>query len=156
MNNLRRKETEMPTKPIPNGYHTLTPYITVRGVSKVIEFLKEAFAAEEINRFTLPDGTIKNVELRVGDSMVMMAEANDHFGPRPTTLYMYVKNTDEAYQRALKAGAKSLMEPQDMFYGDRNGGVEDAGGNIWWIATHKEDVSQEEIVKRFQEMKEPH
>lgn len=138
----------MAVKAIPDGYHTLTPYIVNKDASKVIEFLKEAFGAEEIRRTDLPNGRVANAELRIGTSMVMVAEAQEEYGPKPATIYMYVTDTDGLYKKAIDAGAKSIMEPSDQFYGDRNAGVEDLAGNQWWIATHIEDVSPEEIAKR--------
>ncbi|MCI0331362.1 MAG: VOC family protein [candidate division Zixibacteria bacterium] len=134
--------------PIPKGYHTVTPYLTVEGTAKLIEFLKKAFDAKEKERMTRPDGTIGHAEVKIGDSIVMMGDAMGGHPARPTNLYLYVKNTDAFYKRALAAGAASTMEPQDMFWGDRNAGVKDLFGNEWWIATHKENVSPKEMKKR--------
>ncbi len=114
----------------------------------MIDFLKQAFDAEETERMARPDGTISHAEVRIGDSIVMMGEPTDRTETQPGHLYVYVDNTDATYQRALKAGAVSLMEPIDQFYGDRNAGVKDAFGNTWWIATHVEDVSPEELQRR--------
>jgi uncharacterized glyoxalase superfamily protein PhnB len=137
------------TKPIPDGFHSVTPYVTVKGVPKTIEFLKAAFGArldhEPIKR---PDGAIMHATLKIGDSMVMLAEESEHAKAAPTTLHLYVPNADTVYQTAIKAGGKSMMEPTDMFYGDRSGGVKDPAGNSWFIATHKEDVGQQELQKR--------
>ncbi len=138
----------MAVTPIPEGYHTVTPYLVVQGVPKLIDFLKQAFDAQEIMRMPRPDGTIMHAEVRVGDSAVMMGEARGEFKPMPGSLYLYVDDTDATYQRALQAGATSLMEPADQFYGDRHAGVVDAVGNHWWIATHIEDVLPEELARR--------
>ena len=138
----------MAVKAILEGYHSVTPYLTVQGAATLLDFLKQAFAATELHRMTRPDGTVGHAEVRFGDSVVMLAEARDEWQPRPGALYLYVHDTDAAYQRALQAGATSLMEPADQFYGDRNAGVKDPVGNHWWIATHKEDVSPEELAKR--------
>ena len=138
----------MAVKAIPEGYHSVTPYLTVQGAATLLDFLKQAFAATELHRMTRPDGTVGHAEVRIGDSVVMLAEARDEWQPMPGALYLYVHDTDAAYQRALQAGATSLMEPADQFYGDRNAGVKDPVGNHWWIATHKEDVSPEELAKR--------
>jgi PhnB protein len=139
----------MAVKPIPDGFHTVTPYLTVPGVAKLIDFLKQAFEAEEtMPRFALPDGRIMHAEVRIGDSMVMMGEPQAPWQPMPASMYLYVKDTDATYKRALQAGATSLMEPADQFYGDRNAGVKDPSGNVWWIATHVEDVKPEEMGKR--------
>jgi uncharacterized glyoxalase superfamily protein PhnB len=138
----------MPVESIPEGYHTVTPYLTVQGAETLLEFLQRAFDAVEQERVARADGTIGHAEVRVGDSMVMLAEARGEWKPMPSALYLYVKDTDATYRRALEAGACSLMEPADQFYGDRNAGVRDPVGNIWWIATHKEDISPEELTRR--------
>ena len=140
----------MAVKPIPDGYHTVTPYLTVQGVPKLIDFLKQAFEAQELERMTQPDGTIGHAEVRIGDSVVMMGEARDEWKPMPSGIYLYVNDTDAVYKRALQAGATSIMEPADQFYGDRSAGVKDSSGNHWWIATHKEDVPPAELKKRAQ------
>ena len=138
----------MAVKPVPDGYHTVTPYLTVRGVPKLIDFLKQAFEAREIERMAQPDGTIRHAEVRIGNSVVMMSEAGGEREPMPGAIYLYVNDTDALYTRALQAGATSLMEPADQFYGDRSAGVRDPSGNHWWIATHQEDVPPEELKRR--------
>src|SRR5579875_3660143 len=121
----------MAVKPIPDGFHTVTPYLTVPGVAKLSDFLKQAFEAEEtMPRFPLPDARSTHAEGRIGDSMVMMGEAQAPWQPMPASMYLYVKDTDATYKRALQAGATSLMEPADQFYGDRNAGVKDPSGNV--------------------------
>ena len=135
-------------KPIPEGYHTVTPYLTVKGVGKLIDFLKQALNAKDRERHLRPDGSIGHAEMKIGDSIVMMGEAGGQWQPMPANLYVYVPDTDASYRRALAAGATSIMEPADQFYGDRNAGVKDPCGNHWWLATHKEDVSPEEMKKR--------
>ncbi len=147
----------MPLKSIPEGYHSVTPYLVVEGVSALIDFLKQAFDATEIERMSRPDGTIQHAEVRIGDSVIMMAEPTAPWKPMPTMLYIYVDDTDSTYQRALKAGATSVQEPANQFYGDRNAGVKDQSGNFWYIGTHVEDVSPEEIRKRAAaKPKQPH
>jgi len=140
----------MSVKPIPDGYHSVTPYLTVQGVTKLIDFLKQAFEAQEIERMTRPDGTIGHAEVKIGDSIVMMGEAGGEWQPMPGAIYLYVNDVDTTYQCALQAGAVSTMEPMNQFYGDRSAGVKDPSGNLWWIATHKEDLSREELMKRAQ------
>ena len=140
----------MAVKPVPHGYHCVTPYLAVQGALRLIDFVKQAFDAQEIEHMNRPDGTIAHAEVRIGDSMVMIADAAPPWKPMPTGLYLYVNDTDATYQRAMQAGATSLMEPADQFYGDRNAGVEDPCGNYWWIATHKEDLSPEELARRAQ------
>ncbi len=134
-------------KPVPDGYHSVTPYLTVPGVARLIDFLKEAFGAVEIERMARGDGTVQHAQVKIGDSFVMMGEPQPP-RPSPATLYLYVDNVDEVYRRAIEAGGKSLREPRNEFYGDRGGGVEDPAGNQWWIATHVEDVSPEELQRR--------
>ena len=148
----RRQAAPAPTpdgvKPIPDGYHTVTPYLTIRDVPRLIEFLQQAFGATEILRMPGPDGTIMHAEVALGDSRVMMGEANASAPPMPGSIHLYVVDTDALYHLALQAGATSLREPADMFYGDRMAGVRDPVGNHWWIATHKEDLSAAELARR--------
>ena len=141
----------MRVKPIPKGYHTVTPYLVVEDAAGLINFLKKSFDAKEKERMTRPDGGIMHAEVTIGDSRVMMADAMGPYKPTPTTIYLYVKNTDATYKRTLAAGATSAMEPADMFWGDRNAGVKDPFGIQWWIATRKENVSPKELKKRAAE-----
>ena len=142
-------------KPIPNGYHSVTPYLINDNASRLIEFLKLAFDAEETNRLSGPDGRVMHAELRIGDSMVMVSDASGEWKPMPASLAVYVENVDATYKRALDVGALSLREPTDQFYGDRSAGVKDLAGNHWWIATHLEDVPPEELRLRAEQwMKE--
>ena len=136
-------------KPAPNGYHTVTPYILVHGADKLIDFIKKAFDAKEVERVTMPDGSIGHAEVRLGDSVIMVSDAKgEQYKPMPTGIYLYVEDCDATYNRALQEGATSLMEPANQFYGDRSSGVKDQFGNQWWIATRKEDLSPEEYTKR--------
>jgi uncharacterized glyoxalase superfamily protein PhnB len=145
-----KEDVSMAVKPIPEGYHSVTPYLVVRGAAKLIDFLTQAFEAKEIFRMPRPDGTVMHAEVKIGDSIVMMGEAMGDMQPMPGTMYLYVHDADAVYRRALQAGATSVMEPADQFYGDRHGGVKDPAGNHWWIATHKEDVPPDELQKRAQ------
>jgi len=135
-------------KPIPDGYHTVTPILMVNGAAKLIEFLKQAFDAQEKDRFTDPTGKIAHAEVTIGDSVLQLSDAMGEWKPIQVSLLVYVTDTDAKYKRALNAGATSLREPADQFYGDRTGGVKDFCGNSWWIATHTEDVSREELQRR--------
>ena len=139
----------MAVKPVPDGYHSVTPYLTVRGATKVIEFLKQAFGArlthEPIKR---PDGSIMHAQVLIGDSRIMIAEESEMAKATMSTLYLYVPDVDSVFRQAVKAGGQTIMEPSDMFYGDRSGGVKDPSGNSWFIATHKEDVGAQELQKR--------
>ena len=139
----------MPVAPIPEGYHSVTPYLMVRGVGRLIGFLKAAFdATEVVPAMKRSDGTIAHAEYRIRDSIVMMGEPMGRFEPMPSTIHLYVSDADAVYERALRAGAASIMEPANQFYGDRSAGVRDSCGNIWWIATHTEDVGPQELAKR--------
>jgi len=135
-------------KAIPDGYHTLTPYLTVPDGEKMLSFLQEVFGAKMFERHNRPDGTLQHAELQLGDSKIMVGQANEKFTPRPQTIYVYLPDVDTTFQRAIAAGAKSLMPVANQFYGDRSGGFEDHAGNWWWVATHVEDVSKEEIARR--------
>jgi uncharacterized glyoxalase superfamily protein PhnB len=143
-------------KPIPDGYHSVTAYLTVPGVAKLIDFLKRAFGAREIERMQEPSGRVGHATVKIGDTIVMMGEPQSPHQPRPCNLCLYVKDVDAVYRQAIEAGGKSISEPKDQFYGDRSGGVEDPSGNNWWIATHIEDVSAEEIARRAQALHGQH
>lgn len=138
----------MAVKPIPDGYHTVTPYLIVSDVAGMVDFLEQVFDVKEKEIMRQPDGSIMHAEVRVGNSPIMMGEATDDFAPMPSMLHVYLEDVDDAYQRALAAGATSLREPTDEFYGDRAAGVQDAFGNQWWMATHVEDVPPEELQRR--------
>ena len=139
-------------KPIPEGFHTITPYLVADGAEKVIRFMKDAFGAQTVfEPMTRPDGKIMHAELKIGDSIVMLSDVSERAQATSDMLHLYVPNVDAVYQKALKAGGKSLSEPADQFYGDRSGGVMDPAGNRWFIATHIEDVSPAELKKRAAE-----
>ncbi len=141
----------MSVKPIPDNVPRVSPYLIVKDVGETINFLKEIFNAEEGERMTLPDGTINHGSVKIGNSLIMMGRASENYPPQPAMLYIYVEDTDATYKLALEKGATSVMEPADQFYGDRNAAVKDSNGISWWIATHIEDVSNEEIQKRNEE-----
>ena len=141
----------MKVQPIPTGYNTITPYLLCKESVKVLDFLKNAFDAQVVKIMLHDDQSIANAEIKIGNSMIMLAEAMGEWPPLPAMIYMYVENTDELYEKAIANGATSVMPPMDMFYGDRNAGVKDPGGNQWWIATHIEDVSDEEMNIRKQQ-----
>jgi uncharacterized glyoxalase superfamily protein PhnB len=143
-------------KPIPEGFHTLTPHIVVRDATKAIEFYKKAFGAEEICRMPGPDGKIMHAELKIGDSMLMLVDELPEMGCRsPQTfkgtsviLHLYVQDVDVAVKKAVSAGATVTMPISDQFWGDRYGKLTDPYGHEWSMATHKEDLTPEEIGKR--------
>ena len=143
----------MAVQAIPKGYHTLTPYMTVRDAARAIEFYKQAFGAEEKGVMKGPDGKVMHAELRIGDSLFMLADEYPQFGslsPQSTGgsgmgLHIYVEDVDSSFDRAIKAGGKVEMPVSDMFWGDRYGKLVDPFGHKWSIATHKQDLSAEDI-----------
>ena len=141
----------MTVKPIPDGYHSVIPYLIVQGAAALIDFLRQAFDATEKERHAWPDGSIMHAEVKIGDSVIMLGEARGEWKPMPASIYLYVNDADATFRKAIKAGAVSVMEPADQFYGDRHGGVKDPCGNMWWVATHIEDVPPEELQRRMEE-----
>ncbi len=148
-------------KATPDGYHSVQPYLHIRGAAAAIDFYKKAFGATERFRMDQPDGKIGHAELELGDSVIMVAdEAPErgihgpaHFGGSPVSIMFYVEDCDTIYQQSLAAGAKSLREPADQFYGDRSAGVEDPFGFQWWLGTHVKDVSMQEMQAVMAEQK---
>jgi len=134
--------------PIPKGYHSVTPYLTVADADQLMRFVKDAFGAQEVLAHRGPDGFIVHAEAKIGDSIVMMGRARGDMQPRASTLYLYVPDTDLVYHAAVSAGGKSLREPADQFYSDRTAAVEDPCGNQWYVATHIEDLSPDEFQRR--------
>jgi PhnB protein len=139
----------MAVKPVPDGYHNVTPYISVKNANALIDFMKQTFGARERMRMDGPNGAVGHAELEIGDSVIMCSDPMDR--DITAQLYVYVDDCDATYQRALAAGATSEREPADQFYGDRTAGVRDRFGNIWFMATHVEDVPPDEMAKRSQE-----
>ena len=133
---------------VPEGYHSITPYLKLPQAGRLVEFLKSAFGGTETARLTKPDGTLLHAEVRIGDSLVMVHEAPSHWKPKPCTLYLYVGDVDATYKLALQAGGLSVTEPGNMYYGDRVACVRDVSGNDWWIATRLETTTLEEMQKR--------
>jgi PhnB protein len=142
-----------PVKAIPEGYHSIQPYLHVCGAAQAIEFYKQVFGATEIMRMQQPDGRLGHAEIRIGNSVVMLADefpergihGPAHYGGAPMTLMFYAEDCDATYKKAVAAGSKSLREPSDQFYGDRMAGIEDPFAFQWYIATHVRDVSPEEM-----------
>jgi PhnB protein len=141
----------MAVKGTPDGYHSITPYLVVDGAARLIEFLTQAFGAEEILRMPGPGGLVGHAEVRIGDSVVMLGDARGEHRPTQAMLYLYVEDVDATYQIALSAGAEEMQPPTDQFYGDRSGGLRDPCGNVWYIATHIEDVAPEELKRHAQQ-----
>jgi PhnB protein len=138
----------MAVNPIPENYHTISPYLIVEGAERLIEFLERAFGAQLGEKMLDQQGRIMHAEVRIGDSVVMLGEANERNSPTRSFFHLYLGETDRYYQQALAAGATSVQEPTDEFYGDRTAGVLDPSSNQWWIATHIEDVSPEDLQRR--------
>jgi len=143
-------------KPIPDGYHTVTPYLIVKDGARAIEFYKNAFGAKELFRMQGPDGKIAHAEFQIGDSRIMLGTEAPQMGSRspetlkgtPVGIFLYLEDVDVAFKRAVGAGAKEQQVPQDMFWGDRYAKVADPFGHEWQLATHKEDVTPEEVTRR--------
>jgi PhnB protein len=134
-------------RPVPEGYRAVTPWIISRDTAVLLDFVKEAFGAEEIARVPNEDGTIGHAEFRIGDSIVMAFDAKVGWPDTPGFFRLYVENGDAVYRRALEAGAVSVTEMTDLFFGDRVGRVRDSQGNIWWIQTRVEEVEPEEMER---------
>jgi len=147
-------------KPIPEGYHTATPYLICNGAAEAIDFYKKVFGATEIMRMPMPGGKLGHAEIRIGDSVIMLADENaqhgvyspQHYGGTPVSVLLYVEKVDAVFNQAVSAGAKAVRPPQDMFYGDRTSTVIDPFGHSWYIHTHVKDVSPEEMQKAMQQM----
>jgi PhnB protein len=143
---------------IPEGFHTATPYLIISGASEAIEFYKKAFGAKELFRMADPDGRIRHAEIQIGDSPFMITDEGapeypdwqspTSRGGSPVHLYLYVEDCDSLFKQALDAGATELLPMKDQFYGDRSGGITDPYGHIWYISTRKENISEEEILRR--------
>jgi len=148
----------MPVKPVPEGYHTVTPYLIVRDAARAIEFYKKAFAAKELLRMGHPSGRVAHAEIKIGDSPIMLADEYPEMGIRgpqslggsSVSILLYVPDVDAMAGQAIAAGAQVTRPVQDQFYGDRSGTFTDPFGHVWTIASHKEDVSPEELQKRME------
>jgi PhnB protein len=148
--------------PIPKGYHSVTPYLVIKGAAKAIDYYKQVFGATEIMRMDGPDGRVGHAELQIGDSRIMLADENPSMGQgyssattigaSPVSLYLYLPDVDGVMERAAKAGAKVLKPAADQFYGDRSGFLQDPFGHLWGIATHVEDVSPEQMKERMKKL----
>lgn len=137
----------------PKEFHTITPYLMTQGADRLVDFLKQAFGAEVRDCTRRPDGAIVHSQIRIGDSVLELSEANESWKPMSCAIHLYVEDADATYRRAVEAGATSLYEPDDKPYGDREAGVKDPAGNLWFIATHQEDVSKEEMERRMAAVK---
>ncbi|WP_070090923.1 VOC family protein [Pseudomonas monteilii] len=151
----------MAVKPIPEGQHSITPYLAINDAAKAIEFYKKAFGAVEMFRLDAPGGRVGHAELKIGDSSVMLGDPCDMEGGLTASqklagaavgLHLYVEDCDKDYAQALAAGATQVYEVKDQFYGDRSGTLKDPFGNMWFVSTHKEDLTPEEIRDRAAKM----
>ena len=144
------------TNPIPDGYTTATPYLIVKGAAEAIEFYKRVFGATEILRMADPQGRVGHAEMKIGDSVIMLADEHPSMGYRSPrslggssiSILLYLEEVDRVFERAVKAGARALRPVTDQFYGDRSGTLEDPFGHVWTVATHVEDVAPEEMKRR--------
>jgi PhnB protein len=149
----------MAVKPVPEGYHTVTPYLIVKGAAKALEYYQKAFGATEVLRLADPSGKVMHAEIRIGDSIVMLADEFPEMGAKspqtiggsPVGICLYVPDVDARFKQAIAAGAKEERPVKDQFYGDRSGTLRDPFGHQWTIATHKEDLTPDEINKRAAE-----
>jgi len=150
-----------PVSYIPEGYNTVTPYLIIKGAAKAIDYYKNVFGAKVVVRMDGPDGLVGHAELQIGDSRIMLADENPAMGHRsaetigasPVSLYVYLPDCDKIVEKAASQGAKIMRPVADQFYGDRSGFIQDPFGHLWGIATHKEDVSPEEMNERMKKMK---
>ncbi len=145
------------TTAIPGGYHAINPYLTVKNVPALVDFLHETFDGVTTEEITQPDGRVQHVEVRIGDTVLLVgapqvdAPMPGHPQPRPGTFYVYVTDVDQTYRRAMKNGASSYEAPTDVFYGDRVAAVTDSNDNVWWIATKRHAYSQRQLQARAEE-----
>lgn len=154
----------MSVKPIPDGYHSVTPYLIIKGAADAIEFYKNAFGATELMRLPGPEGKIMHAEIKIGNSPVMLADefpemdivSPSSLGNSPVGLNIYTEDAETMFIKALELGAKVKRPLADQFYGDRSGTVVDPYGHVWTVATHVEDLSPEEINRRFEEQMKNH
>jgi PhnB protein len=152
----------MAVKPVPEGYRAVTPYLIIKGAAQAIEFYKKAFGAQELYRMPGPDDTIMHAEIKIIDTPIMLADEFPEQGYRSpqslngtsVSLMLYVEDVDRVFQQALEAGGTEIRPVKNEFYGDRNGTLRDPFGHIWTVSTHVEDVSQEEMNRRIQEMEQ--
>ena len=146
-------------QPVPDGYRTVTPYMILSDATEALDFYNRAFGATLEHKITGPDGRSGHAEIRIGDSRIMLADEFPEMGCRsaktlggtPVMIHLYVADVDEFCERAVAAGAKLIRPIADQFYGDRSGGLEDPFGNVWWVATHIEDVAPDELARRAEQ-----
>jgi len=153
---MLNKFMTLKVKPIPEGYHSVTPYLTIKGAAQALDFYKKVFNAKELRRMDMPGGKIGHAELEIGDSMIMLADESPEMGNKspqsvggtPVTVHLYIEDVDEVVNRAVAAGATLKKPVQNQFYGDRSGTLVDPFGHMWHVSTHIEDMSAEEMQRR--------
>ena len=147
-------------KPVPEGHHTVAPYLAIKDAARALDFYARAFGATETYRLMVPDGRVGHAEIRLGDSLVMLSDEFPEFGGKapqslggsPVSIHLYVEDVDAFVARAVAAGARAVKPVMDQFYGDRSGQLEDPFGHLWWVATHREDVPQAEMERRVRDL----
>ena len=154
MANRTKKQNSKSVKAIPEGMHTVTPFLVVDGANELIEFIEQSFNGKVASIMKTKEGRVMHAGVQIGDSQIMVTDSTEKYPAAGSRLYLYVDDVDETYKNAINAKGTSLREPTDEFYGDRSCGVKDAWGNEWWIATHVEDVDDEEMEKRAKEFQQ--
>jgi len=160
MSSSANKVVSIPVNPIPKGYHSVTPYLIIKDAARAIDFYKKVFDAKELVRMADPSGKVGHAEIKIGDSMIMLADEHAEMGHRspqslggsPVGIHLYLEDSDATVAKAVAAGAKLERPVQDQFYGDRSGQITDPFGHVWTVSTHREDVSPEEMKKRMAAM----
>ena len=160
MSSSANKVVSIPVNRIPKGYHSVTPYLIIKDAARAIDFYKNVFDAKELVRMADPTGKVGHAEIKIGDSMIMLADEHAEMGHRspqslggsPVGIHLYLEDSDATVEKAVAAGAKLERPVQDQFYGDRSGQITDPFGHVWTVSTHKEDVSPEEMKKRMAAM----
>lgn len=156
METLKKKQ-RAGVQAIPEGFHTVTPFLIVDGAERLIEFLESAFDGDLTDKFMTPDDRIMHSTVTIGNSRIMLSDTMEGMEPQLGMLFLYVKDVDATFKSALNAGGTLVREVRDEFYGDRAGAIKDEWGNTWWVATHVEDVSEPELKRRAKEAaQEPH
>jgi PhnB protein len=154
MEKQNKNQKSKSVKAVPEGMHTVTPFLVVDGANELIRFIEQSFDGKTTAIMKTQDGKVMHASIQVGDSQIMVSDATEKYPAGNCRLYLYVDNVDDTYKKAINANGTSLREPVDEFYGDRSSGVKDNWGNEWWIATHVEDVDDEEMEKRARQFRE--
>jgi uncharacterized glyoxalase superfamily protein PhnB len=154
MENQKKNQKSKSVKAIPEGMQSVTPYLVVDGANDLIRFIEQSFNGKQLSIMKTKDGRVMHAAVQIGSSQIMVSDSTDKYPAASSRLYLYVENVDDTFKKAINAKGTSLREPTDEFYGDRSGGIKDSWGNEWWIATHVEDVDDEEIAKRAKKYEE--